>query len=839
MQPFLRNIFLLISFFALTVGAIAQEASGEETPKPDNDTPRPTATSRIKPYHEVITDETVTDEGLFKVHRSGDKYYFEIPDSLFKREMLVVNRVSKAPSGSRSGSISYHGDQISQKIVWFEKGPGNKVFVRTIYHTEQAQDSTSVMFEAVSKSNVFPISTTFNILAVREDSTGYVIDVTSMVNGDNDLFFLNNTAKSGARLGALQADKSYVVDVRPFPINVEVTAVKTYARLSTPPSTGSPGNLTVELNSSLVLLPKEPMQARYNDLRMGYFDVSYTDFDLNIQGVRRVSMIKRWRLEPRLEDVQRYMAGELVEPAKPIVFYIDPATPEKWVPYLIQGVNDWQHAFEQAGFKNAIFGKRAPTPEENPEWSLKDARHSAIVYKASTKQNASGPSTADPRSGEIIESHINWYHNVMSLLRRWYMIQAGPNDPRARSMTFDDELMGELIRYVSAHEVGHALGLRHNFFANSTVPVEKLRDRHWVETHGHTPSIMDYARFNYVAQPEDSVGFSGIIGRIGVYDEWAINWGYRRFPQYRSPEEEKEHLNHWIIENLEKDKRLWFGEGEFYKFDPRNNAEQIGDDAIKGSHYGILNLKRVIENLVEWTRQPNEGYDGLSEMYREVFSQFNRYNGHVFSWIGGIYRTPKTVEQTGPVFEPVPAAIQKEAIAHLNEVVFKTPEWILNREILQYTGLNGLRSMAGVHEHALNGILNRSKLDRLVQAEVISANNYSVVELLDDLKRGVWTELQGRKPVDLYRRQLQQLYIKKMDELLNPVQERQAGSIRELLETIFTPSDPDLVDVTSSLRAHLIYLQSDIDKASKGHRDRASRVHLQDMSRRIEQALKP
>ncbi|HEX5651600.1 MAG TPA: DUF5117 domain-containing protein, partial [Chitinophagaceae bacterium] len=509
----------------------------------------------LKQYKDIITDKAKTDEGLFSVHKVEEKYFFEIPDVLLGREILVVNRISKAAAGMRSGFFGYAGDQIGQNVIRFEKGPNNKIFLRSISFAEYAKDSTSPMFTAVTNSNIQPISASFDIKALSKDSTGSVIEITDYINGDNDILFFNSSLKSSQRIGSLQVDKSYVAGVRSFPINIEITTVKTYGRTPTPPSSipgltvssGGTGNITVELNSSMVLLPKEPMQARYFDPRVGYFAVGYTDFDLNPQGVKPVTIVKRWRLEPKDEDVEKYKRGELVEPKKPIIFYIDPATPKKWVPFLMQGVNDWQIAFEQAGFKNAIMAQQAPSKAENPEWSLEDARYSAIVYKPSEIGNASGPSIADPRSGEIMESHINWYHNVMELLRDWYFIQAAAVDPQARKMQFDDELMGQLIRFVSSHEVGHTLGLRHNYGSSSSVPVENLRNKAWVEANGHTPSIMDYARFNYVAQPEDNISQKGIFPRIGDYDKWAIEWGYRQFFSYKSPEEEKAHLNKWVI----------------------------------------------------------------------------------------------------------------------------------------------------------------------------------------------------------------------------------------------------------------------------------------------------
>ncbi|MEI7420555.1 MAG: zinc-dependent metalloprotease [Prolixibacteraceae bacterium] len=840
---------LLRKFLVLLIASfcyVSIYAQGDTNPDSAKTTPgsgfRMPMASKPRPYAEVITAKAKTDKGLFKVHKVDEKYYFEIPDSLFKKEILVVNRVSKAPSGVGSDSpFQDAGDQISQKVVWFEKGPKNKVFIRTIYFTDQSKDSTSSMFTAVKNSNVYPISTSFDIKAFTKDSSGVVIEITDFINGDNDVLYLSSSAKSAGKLSAVQPDKSYLVSIQSFPINIEITAVKTYTKSASPLSPGSGGgNITLELNSSMVLLPKVPMQARYGDSRVGYFDVGYTDYDLNPQGVKSVTMVKRWRLEPKDADREKYMKGELVEPKKPIVFYIDPATPEKWIPYLIQGINDWQSTFEKAGFKNAIYAKRAPTKKEDPEWNLDDALHSAIVYKASTTANASGPSIADPRSGEIMESHVNWYHNVMSLLRNWYMIQAGPNDPRARKMVFDDALMGQLIRFVSSHEIGHTLGLRHNFGSSSTVPVENLRNKAWVEKNGHTPSIMDYARFNYVAQPEDSIGEKGIFPRINDYDDWAIEWGYRRFLQYKTPDEEKSYLNKWVIEKL-KNKRLWFGDGEFYREDPRCLTEQVGDDAVKGSMYGIKNLQRIVPKLMEWTKQPNEDYQGLSTMYKEVVNQFERYNNHVIARVGGILRTPKTVEESGPVYMSESKSQQKEAVLHINKNVFSTPKWLLNNEIFDKAGINGLKIVGTLQENALGGILKRSKLDNLVEAQANTANKdvYSIIELLSDLKKGVWNELYSHEPIDIYRRQLQQTYIKQVNKLLNPGETKLPTDIAGLLASMLTMAEPDLVDVTSSLRANLTELKSDINAAATASTDQMTKIHLKDMSRRIEDALNP
>ncbi len=797
-----------------------------------------------KPYKEVITEKAKSSKGLFTVHKVDDKYYFELPGKVLGREILVINRVSKSSIESPKGFYGYAGDKIGENVISFEKGPNNKIFLKNISFNVKPSDSTKPMYRSVRNSNMQPIALAFDIKAVAPDSLGggIVIDVTDNITADNEIFGFAGFTKSQFQVGAYQSDKSYVVSVRPYPANVEITTVKTFSKSAgagmpgMPPSPPSQSTVTLEMNSSLLVLPEKPMKPRYEDNRVGYFSTGYTDFDANPQGVKDINMIARWRLEPRPEDLEKYKRGELVEPAKQIVYYIDPATPKKWVPYLIQGINDWQAAFEKAGFKNAIVGKEAPTKAEDSTWSLEDARNSAVIYKPSDVLNAYGPSEVDPRSGEIMESHIGWFHNVMKLLRNWYMVQAGAIDPRARKMVFDDELMGQLIRFVSSHEVGHTLGLPHNFGSSAGVPVENLRNKAWVEANGHTPSIMDYARFNYVAQPEDNIGPAGIYPRIGDYDKWAIEWGYKYLPDAATAEDEVAILDKWI-EAKANDKRFYYGR-QGQPDDPRDQSECIGDNAMKASAYGIKNLQRILPNLINWTKEPNEDYANLSEMYGEVAGQFRRYIGHVCYNFGGIYETLKKNSQPGDVYEFVSKATQKEAMEFINKQVLTTPSWLINKDVITKTGLNPATTILSLQEAAINRMLSTSTMNKMLTAETtIGSQAYTVSDLLGDLKQNVFSELAAKKSIDLYRRNLQKSYVERLGSLINPP--AMQGGITISFGNAAPSIDTKKSDILSYLKGHARELKALTDAAVAGTADKTTKYHLQDLSDRLRKILDP
>nr|WP_315143455.1 zinc-dependent metalloprotease [uncultured Flavobacterium sp.] len=850
-----KKLALIITclLFCINQGTFAQ--SKKKKGKDKNsvsaaDTPKPDAKKAPKPYNKVIDSTAVTQKGLIDVHKVEEKYLFEIPESLLGSEIMTTTRYSKTPAG---GGI-FGGEEINRQVVKWEKGLNNNLLLRSVTYVIMTPDEDKPMAQAVKNSTSDPIIANYDILAIKKDSSGkkdvgYVIDVTGTFESDLQTFSLDPIKKQLLNIQGFQKDRSFIQKISSFPINTEIRTVKTFATtapqlsLNPTPKIGTnlpaaldAGVITLELNTSMILLPKKPMRKRTFDARVGYFANEYELFEEESQKSDTEVFAVRWRLEPKSEeDAKRQKNGELIEPKKPIVYYIDPATPEKWKKFIKLGIDDWQVAFENAGWKNAIRGEY--WPENDPTMSLEDARFSVLRYFAAEIQNAYGPNVNDPRTGEILESHIGWYHNIMSLLRNWYMIQTAAVDPAARAKKFDDNLMGELIRFVSSHEVGHTLGLRHNMGASSATPVEKLRDKDFQDKFGHTSSIMDYARFNYVAQPED--GVKTFFPRIGDYDKWAIKWGYSYFDEAKSEKEEKAILNEMTKEAY-KNRRLWFGT-ETSPYDPRYQTEDIGDNAMRASEYGIKNLKRILPNLMGWSAEKGESYAELEQLYNALTGQFRRYMGHVTKNVGGVYDTPKTYDMTGNQFEVVPKAIQKDAVAFLNVQLFSTPKWLMDQNILaKINPENGVESIKGMQDATLSNLLAGDRLVRLLEASSVNKNNYSVDELLTDLKNGIFSELKSSAAIDMYRRNIQKLYIDKVIGLLKPG----TTTVRSVPVGVtygFTTKTVNLsqTDLPSIARGQLIGLKNQIKTAASKTTDRMSKFHLLDLISRIDAALDP
>ncbi len=790
-----------------------------------------------KAFGDVITKKAVSQKGVFNVHFQDDKYFFEIPDSLLGRELLAVTRFAKVAGGARR----YGGEEVNEQSLLFEKGPGQKIFMRVVTLISKA-DSTQTIAKAVKNSNLDPIVASFDIKALGKDSTSSVIEVTDFFKGDNQAVSLTSGEKRSFNLSGLASDRSYIESIKSYPINLEIRTVKTYS--ASAPTPGSPlggaaipaainaGAVTFELNTSIRLLPKVPMHTRLFDPRVGYFADNFVQYSDDQHKVENQIFAVRYKLEPKPADMEKYKRGELVEPVKPIIYYIDPATPKKWVPYLMAGVNDWNVAFEKAGWKNAIQGKEWPN---DSTMSLEDARFSVIRYFASDIENAYGPQVHDPRSGEILESHIGWYHNVMNLVHDWYMIQTAAVDPAARKMKFDDSLMGNLIRFVSSHEVGHTLGLRHNMGSSSKTPVEKLRDAKWLEANGHTASIMDYARFNYVAQPEDNVTQMGLFPRIGDYDKWAIKWGYTYTGV--GDEADKKINNKWIIDALNSNDRLWFG-GEGFNADPRAQTEDLGDNSVLASEYGIKNLKRIVVKLPEWTKEEGDRYQNLNDIYTQLVGQYSRYMGHVLKNVGGVYETIKSVEEKGDVYTATPVAIQKSAMNFLQTQLFATPKWLLDNTILnKISNPVANERLQSVQTSVLKNLLEKGRLYRLTTSTTRFGNaSYSLHDMMEDTRKGLFSELNSRQATDVFRRNLQKVYVSQLGDLINPATGATAGApVLRMGPAI----DFENTDIVSEAKAQLKKLAAAI-QANKGSINDASSVsHFDDLQDRIKHILDP
>ena len=807
--------FLSISFFNNNVYSQSKDDLIEAIKEANNDG----KDQGLKKYSSLITKNAVSDKGLFDVHKIKDKYYFEINDSLIGREMLMVTRIAKTAAGIGFGG----GKQNTQVLRWQKKD--SKILLRVVSHNVVANDSLPVS-EAVVNSNFEPILHSFKTLSYGKNSS--VIDVTKLFTDDVKPLGFPQSRRKSYKISSLDSKRSFIESIKSYPINIEVRHVKTY-RSSDPPSNSSVGAVSLEMNNSMILLPKTPMKRRYFDQRVGWFARSQVDYGLDVQESKSLKYLDRWRLEVKKEDIEKFKKGELVIPKKQIVYYIDRATPVKWRKYLKQGIEDWQVAFEEAGFKNAIIAKDPPTKEEDPEWSPEDVRYSVVRYLASPIPNANGPHVSDPRSGEILESDINWYHNVMTLLRNWFFVQTAAINEKARGVAFDDEVMGRLIRFVSAHEVGHTIGLPHNMGSSSAYPVDSLRSASFTKKYGTAPSIMDYARFNYIAQPEDK-GVS-LMPDIGVYDKHAVKWGYKPILDAKTAKDEKKTLDKWIRDN-ENSLMHRFGSAGI---DPSSQTEDLGDDAVKASEYGILNLKRIIPNLNKWTSEDGKDYSDLQTMYGQVLSQFNRYMGHVSSNIGGVYQYYKTYDQEGPVYTHVKKSHQIKCMNFLQTQLFKTPTWMIDKNILNKIEFAGnVNRIRATQSRTLNSILDFGKMARLIENEAINgAKAYTLSEMMSDLKKGIWEELYTNKPIDVYRRNLQLAYIDRINYIMNEEQ----GSTPSWARSYVTTVKVSQSDIRTVSVGQLLELKKEIKKSLKKNSDEMSKIHLMTVEAKINRIL--
>ena len=806
-----NNISTFLFCLLLSLNLAAQKPNTKE----DSKKPK-----KEKTFEDIITKEAITDKGLFNIHKVKEKYYYEINDTLFGREMLMVTRIAKTASGLGFGG----GKQNTQVLRWQKKD--NKILLRVVSHNVVASDSLPVN-EAVLNSNFEPILYSFKIESKGIDSTSTLIEVTKLFSEDVKPLGFPQSRRKGYKISSLNSKKSFIESIKSYPENIESRHVKTY-NSSSPPSNSSTGTISLEINNSMILLPKVPMKRRYFDQRVGWFARSQVDYGLDVQESKSLKYLDRWRLEVRDEDLEKFKNGELVTPKKQIVYYIDRATPVKWRKYLKQGIEDWQIAFEEAGFKNAIIAKDPPTKEEDPDWSPEDVRYSVVRYLASPIPNANGPHVSDPRSGEILESDINWYHNVMTLLRNWFFVQTAAINEDARGVSFDDEVMGRLIRFVSAHEVGHTIGLPHNMGSSSAYPVDSLRSATFTKKYGTAPSIMDYARFNYIAQPEDK-GVA-LMPDIGVYDKHSVRWGYRPIPDAKTAKDEKKTLDKWIRDN-ENSLMHRFGSAGI---DPSSQTEDLGDDAVKASEYGILNLKRIIPNLNKWTSEDGKDYSDLQTMYGQVLSQFNRYMGHVSSNIGGVYQYYKTYDQEGPVYTHVKKSHQKKCMNFLNDQLFETPTWMIDNNILNKIEFAGITNrIRSTQSRTLNSILDFGKMARLIENEAINGKAaYTLIDMMSDLKGGIWKELYTHKTIDVYRRNLQLAYLDRISYIMNEEQ----GSIPSWARGRVTSVKVSQSDIRTIAVGQLLELKKDIKK-HKNRSDKMTKMHLDMATAKINKIL--
>ena len=827
---------LFLPLLACSVALHAQDTPTVAAPPVDTTTVKKTPTV-IKAYKDVVTAKAVSQFGFLAVHKVDEKYYFEIPDSIFGREIMAVTRLATAPPGTNM----YAGELMNSKTIIFEKGPNKNIFIRVATHMTAA-DSADAIYKAVKNGSVDPIVLTYDIKAYGKDNKSVVLDFTDFFMKDNVISGFSSAVKRNFKVGGVAADRSYYLSWKAFPANVEVRTMKTYSAGGAAPAgeaggaaadgAADMGAATFEVANSMFLLPVTPMRQRLADERIGFFQDQYTVFSDNQQKVEERKFAIRFRMEPRPEDLEKYKRGELVEPAKPIVFYVDPAIPKYLVPYFIKGVNAWQQSFEQAGFKNAIVGKE--WPENDTNMDMQDSRYNMIRLFPSEIPNAYGKFLHDPRSGEILSASVGFYFNVLRFLHLSYFTQAAAIDTAARHYEFSNELMGKLVQHAITHEIGHTLGLRHNMGASYAYSIDQLRNKEWVEKHGPNPSIMDYTRVNYVAQPEDKISQSGLIPHVGEYDDWTIKWGYA-YHDGLSSEDEKKKLSKLTTENLAKNPALWFG-GEGRNNDPRAQVEDVGNNSVEAAKLGMQNLKLVATNLMDWAYVPDQAYESIQDMYDKIGGQFLQYSRSVIANIGGIYTTIKSEAQGGIVYAPAPKSLQKESVAFLHKEVFETPTWFFNNKMLNKIRKPGKDEFATkMQESVYMTAFGPSSLLKLSLSErrFGTAVSYTVDEFLTDNENGFFSELKTNTPIDPYRRNLQKQFVATMVKTV-----ASCGSISNDVNKA-----PNIFDELSDtevpgiLMYHLKGLEKKLKASASAYSDEATRSHFQYLATQINDFL--